>query len=378
MLTWICAVGMSLSLQAQNIFGTWQNTAYQMQYTFTQEGTYQFSSTQFGQASGNYLLQGGYLYLYDANNNPSVQYYLSGITAQQLHLSDVNQVQFTLDRVGVAPEVKGMEAFSKSKYPRVLAGSGKQQIIEADARLYAAAISFLVQTNIPEIDYKKIESALIKDFKTDAASTMTDLQALRSGMEYIFTLHDPVEIGLVRQQILGNIYWMSVVNKHASVYWDVTDSYTDVIAFDETNKLVLTQKDLDDYLDYLSLAYQNYGQQLTAAMRSELAQQMVSNFAALRLEDKQLLACGSLLKDNLVAQMNAMSSREQQQFQQHLQQQPPSVDWSGADMDADMVKFLMEMNNMSHVSMMNVIENMGGGDDYWELKQTDDYGNIIW
>ena len=207
---------------------------------------------------------------------------------------------------------------------------------------------------------------------------MTDLQALRSGMEYIFTLHDPVEIGLVRQQILGNIYWMSVVNKHASVYWDVTDSYTDVIAFDETNKLVLTQKDLDDYLDYLSLAYQNYGQQLTAAMRSELAQQMVSNFAAFRLEDKQLLACGSLLKDNLVAQMNAMSSREQQQFQQHLQQQPPSVDWSGADMDADMVKFMMEMNNMSHVSMMNVIENMGGGDDYWELKQTDDYGNIIW
>ena len=40
-------------------------------------------------------------------------------------------------------------------------------------------------------------------------------------------------------------------------------------------------------------------------------------------------------------------------------------------MDADMVKFMMEMNNMSHVSMMNVIENMGGGDDYWELKQTD-------
>ena len=72
-----------------------------MQYTLPRKEPHQFSSTQFGQASGNYLLQGGYLYLYDANNNPSVQYYLSGITAQQLHLSDVNQVQFTLDRAGV-------------------------------------------------------------------------------------------------------------------------------------------------------------------------------------------------------------------------------------------------------------------------------------
>jgi hypothetical protein len=36
------------------------------------------------------------------------------------------------------------------------------------------------------------------------------------------------------------------------------------------------------------------------------------------------------------------------------------------------------MNQMSHVSMMNVIENMGGGYDYWELKETDANGNVIW
>jgi hypothetical protein len=27
---------------------------------------------------------------------------------------------------------------------------------------------------------------------------------------------------------------------------------------------------------------------------------------------------------------------------------------------------------------MNVIENMGGGYDYWELKETDANGNVIW
>ena len=49
-------------------------------------------------------------------------------------------------------------------------------------------------------------------------------------------------------------------------------------------------------------------------MRSELAQQMVSNFAAASGWKTNFWPVVSLLKDNLVAQMNAMSSREQQQF----------------------------------------------------------------
>ncbi|MFK7907775.1 MAG: hypothetical protein AB8B69_21730 [Chitinophagales bacterium] len=32
----------------------------------------------------------------------------------------------------------------------------------------------------------------------------------------------------------------------------------------------------------------------------------------------------------------------------------------------------------NHTTMMNVIENMGGGDSYWSVQDVDSSGNIIW
>jgi hypothetical protein len=212
--------------------------------------------------------------LFDGYGNLSVQYLVQQHTATQLSLVDGNNLSFTLQRKGKAPVPSGMEAFSADWYPRILAQKGNQKILEADARLYTAAISFLVQDQLNESHYKEIETALIQDFTKDAKAALNDLAGLRQGMEYIFTLNDPMQIGIVRQRILGAVYYSSVVQNQPNTYWNITDRFIDVIAYDPTNYLVLTKEDLNDYLDYLAFSYQLYGQELGKQEKEALGQRI--------------------------------------------------------------------------------------------------------
>ncbi len=318
--------------------------------------------------------------MFDGYGNLSVQYLVQQHTATQLSLVDGNNLSFTLQRKGKAPVPSGMEAFSAEKYPRILAQMGNQKILEADARLYTAAISFLVQDQLNESHYKEIETALIQDFTKDAKAALNDLAGLRQGMEYIFTLNDPMQIGIVRQRILGAVYYSSVVQNQPNTYWNITDRFIDVIAYDPTNYLVLTKEDLNDYLDYLAFSYQLYGQELGKQEKEALGKRIAGEFNSYSLEDKQLLANAGLLYDFTKAQYESMSAGQQQQWQSSMQKTAGSRDYDldREDLDADVIQFMSEMNQMSHVSMMNVIENMGGGYDYWELKETDANGNVIW
>lgn len=368
------------SISAQNILGTWVNQEYGLQYEFLQDGRYSLISNDYGNFSGSYSYANSTISLFDTYGNPTVQYFVQHHTATQLSLVDGNNLAFTLQRKGKAPVPSGMEAFSAERYPRILAENGNQKILEADARLYTAAISFLVQDQLNESHYKEIEKALVADFNKDPKAAMNDLAGLRQGMEYIFTLNDPMQIGIVRQRILGSVYNSSVVQHQPNAYWNITDRFIDVIAYDPTNFLVLTKEDLNDYLDYLAFSYQLYGQELGAQEKDALGKRIASEFSTYSLEDKQLLANSGLLYDFTRAQYESMSAGQQQQWQSSMQESAGSwdYDWDREDVDADVIQFMSEMNQMSHVSMMNVIENMGGGYDYWELKETDANGNVIW
>ena len=374
----LCAI--TSFIAAQKLVGTWVNDDFALQYEFYQNGNYSLTSKDYGNFSGTYNYFKQTISLFDFQGNLTVQYFVQQHTANRLSLVDGNNFAFVLQRKEQVTTSVGMEAFSAARYPRVLAEKGNQKILEADARLYTAAISFLVQDQLNESHYQEIEKALITDFNKNPKAAMNDLAGLRQGMEYIFTLHDPMEIGIVRQRILGAVYYGSVVQHQPNAYWNITDRFIDVIAYDPTNFLVLTTEDLNDYLDYLAFSYQLYGQELGEQEKAALGKRIASEFSTYSLEDKQLLANAGLLYDFTRAQYESMSAGQQQQWQSSMQESAGNLDydWDREDLDADVIQFMSEMNQMSHVSMMNVIENMGGGYDYWELKETDANGNVIW
>jgi hypothetical protein len=240
----LCAI--TSFIAAQKLVGIWVNDDFALQYEFYQNGNYSLTSKDYGNFSGTYNYFKQTISLFDFQGNLTVQYFVQQHTANRLSLVDGNNFAFVLQRKEQVTTSVGMEAFSAARYPRVLAEKGNQKILEADARLYTAAISFLVQDQLNESHYQEIEKALIADFNKNPKAAMNDLAGLRQGMEYIFTLHDPMEIGIVRQRILGAVYYGSVVQHQPNAYWNITDRFIDVIAYDPTNFLVLTTEDLND------------------------------------------------------------------------------------------------------------------------------------
>ncbi|MCA9779808.1 MAG: hypothetical protein KC800_23935, partial [Candidatus Eremiobacteraeota bacterium] len=109
---------------------------------------------------------------------------------------------------------------------------------------------------------------------------------------------------------------------------------------------------------------------------NQMAYQLSSNFTQLDSQSQILLSNGTLVLAIFRANVQRMNQAQQQAMAQNYQQTQAysntgssvaTKQWENWH-NQQALNIYQETMNQNHVTMMNVINNMGGSDDYWTLE----------
>lgn len=278
---------------------------------------------------------------------------------------------------------------------------------------------FLLGTKITETEKQQGLEESIAGFQANPQFTIQETNSVDAQMQMLYQLTDPTQIALARSGMICQLYLAFQNSREQPILRKLMEKYTPVLAYDPYNLLAFTEQDFQAYLDLMAFNYQMYGQEVyfDEATKNEYRQYFVNQFIQGSVEVRQSLCVMSEVgpymitsyqnmdytqQQNVAASM--MYSNNQSQYQvgndgltrdqygmidytnpANIEKMWPEGVNTKAEKQAYLAKRQSEINsfnsgmqmmqNMSlenHATMMNVINNMGGGDDsYWEVKYSD-------
>jgi hypothetical protein len=266
---------------------------------------------------------------------------------------------------------------------RMLGQSQGYQLNESHLVPSVGLLNFLIQGQVSQQELQYLVQACVQEFQTNPPAFMQGLQGLNNSIAQAQNINDPMMLAEFRQKLLGEFYGAAsqLPANQIPPYIQILFQRVPVVAYDANRKVVLTQTDLQAAMLYVQELHAYQGQNVTMEQLNTMAYQLSNNFSQLDAQNQTMLANGSLVlaifRAN-VAQMN--QAQLQQNYQQNYQQaynSAPAYSSSGNSAAAQQMdnwhnqqtmKIYQDTMNQNHVTMMNVINNMGGSDDYWTLE----------
>ena len=371
---------------AQSLVGTWQDPRVGITATFSGDGSYTAQGAQ-GSTYGAYQVQGNLLVLQE-HTGAVWQYQVTGFDGRQLAMMDAqgNQYLFALTSGGASA------AAGTSAGGGALAQSGGTTLTEGDVDGITRLMHFIIGQSTTSREQQAIRDEAIREFRQDPQGYRSDMDMMHETMGQILGLSDPIEIGAMRQALVGAFHRVAQTDNRNPEFMRILRRYVQVLADDPANNLTLTSRDADGMVNYTALLMEMNGQAFSASAQREYRAHLVRSFASMPLAERQQLCTMGIVWDLVERNLDQFSRQQQAAFQQQMQQQmayqmqanygAQSIpDWSaqlGGGADPSTYAALSEMSQSMHLSMMNGINAMGGSDDYWEMVPADSYGNPVW
>lgn len=331
-------------------------------------------------------------------------------------------------------------SWEQKKYNKALTTKDGETLKEKHVRIYANLLEFLIEANLKPHELNQLQQAVVVDFEANPTVLLKDAKQVADALKVIYAQNDFMTIGAARQELFANLHAFAQQNPalQQSPFFQILYQNLQVLAYDSANKLVLTDKDVEAYVKYVEFNNQLMGinQPISQQEKQTFVQQLASGFSQLTLQQKQTFCSARLLWQVVEANWNQMTPAQQQQIKAQMMAQvanpntgtyqnqgggngygtnyggynnSQTKDYSTmsgdeimADINADLKRWadekgmtveeyleyrrgfnatmptLQRMNMESHATMMNLINAMGGSDDYWTVRDVDSAGNIIW
>jgi len=377
-------------LFAQSQVGTWFCQDYQVQLTLGSDGSYQMQHSG-GLSQGVYQVQGNQLWMKDNSAYQSVGYYAAMPDGNHLNLTDGNGVMMSFVRKAENSAV----APSQMQNGERLASAQGLELFQGHVEVGIGLTEFILGHKVKVSEHQELKAKLIEEFRMAPQETIQQITEIDLALRRLATLQDPVQIGLARQQLYAALFLATAqMNEHEKpLLVQVLNRYIKVLASDPQNQLVLTQQDAMGMMNYLVFLNRCQGieVQLNKAEQEQFIAEMAQQFQFLPAEQKQVLCCASLIWRTIESNWSNMNAAQRNQFMASMNQQMPAQGYgnanygqsshtqnsgtqkSMADMQADfnarqnMFQMMQNMNLNSHATSLNIIENMGGTGNYWEV-----------
>lgn len=292
-----------------------------------------------------------------------------------------------------------MNRLYKVNSKKVLARQGGYAYTEGHFQKGLRFVEFLVDQRITPAEIQAGREESLDEFRKDPASTVQQTDYVDQQMQQVYALTDPVQIALVRSAFLAQFQNMFNQTNEQPVIRQLIDKYCPVLAFDPYNSVAFTRKDFDGMINLMKFQAELSGQpfNLDDATYQQYMAYFTQQFLSGTLEIRQSMAVMGVLSEYLTSYYAMLNENQRQQFKQQMlagmypanQQNSYDVTWpDGVNTPEEKQAYLMEQqqnmqfdqqffntySNMlleQHASILNVIENMGGGDSYWEVKYND-------
>lgn len=361
----------SCLLAEENIVGTWKDPVFNILVTFYPNREYTIVSPY--QGTGEYSIEGKVLYMKDKISHQIVYYHIVEQKEKLWVLLDIQG-----NRIALQKE-------TAQKQDRILLQHENYQFKESDFQAALFFAEFLIERSLSKEEKKALKNSWLKEFQVNPMAFSKDLQDIQNAMQTLLHLGDPLKIGLVRQEILSLLYQntKSIKPEQQPALIRLLFREVSVILFDEKTRLILTEKDIHSLASYIQFLQEMAGKNIRIDRQeiSLLKEQIKTEFSSMPLEQKQIICCISLIWSVVDKNLKSMSESQKRQFyhqilsqnQQPVKNQPDAKDIAQLQEKWQNQKLLHETLSQislnSHVSMMNVIENIGGTGNYWTIKQ---------
>ncbi|MCB9081850.1 MAG: hypothetical protein H6555_09090 [Lewinellaceae bacterium] len=231
-------------------------------------------------------------------------------------------------------------------------------------------VEFLLNTRLSASERQAGLQEALQSFRHDPQGTLAELNQVDQQMQQVYMLTDVPTIGLVRSALLAQLYTAFQGTPNPPILVTLMEKYTPLLALDLQNNLALTRQDAEGFYDFLILVGKLNNPSLTVnpQEREQVVQWLGNSFATLSLEEKQWLCIMGVFNayvQELVAELGP--SQKQQLAQAAYPQATPSPPQG----DGEYYKWISEMMAQNHLSMLNVLENMGDDGGYWERRKFD-------
>lgn len=257
-------------------------------------------------------------------------------------------------------------------------------------------LNFLAQGQITQEELNYLVQSSVAEFQTNPVAFLTEIQQLNQAVAKAQTVTDPLMLGKFRYTLIGEFFASAqqVPANQMPAFFQVLFRHANVVAFDPNTKVPLTEADLLGSLTYVQELGAYQGRQIIPQELNQMAQQLAANFGQLDAQTQNFLASGMVVLNVFRANVQQMNQQQQAQMQQAYQQQayqqpqqayyPQGTGGQGAYQPAtsyeakqwenyhnqQTFQIMQDTMNQNHVTMMNVIEGMGGSDNYWTLEPT--------
>ncbi len=389
------------SLFAQSPVGKWVDSRYNMTLVLNGNFTYSFQY-QNSVSKGLWSNRGNQFCLKDSSSNVPVCYTVVSYNATDLVLRDVNGIMIYYKKSGGTQQsatspvkkrvVKGAN--------RIIATKGNYKLTHGHLRAGIDLTQFIIGQKIKVSEVRELKQKLVEEFNAMPGQTVGQLDSIGLSMDKVRSATDPVKIGQVRQQIFAAFHKLTrnMSENQKPLMIQVINRYIKVLAYDEANNLILTNKDVDGYINYVAFNSELAGKKIAVnyAVRNSVTQNLVNGFASMPLGQKQMLSSASLIWELLeynwskltnaqkVQYVNAYRGKiannynyNQQSSQNNNNWTPPknygsqkkSLSQMRRDFNAkqNMFKMMNNMNLSNHALSLNIIENIGGTGNYWKV-----------
>lgn len=262
---------------------------------------------------------------------------------------------------------------------QVVASAGGHNLTVNDIALAVGLAWFLTNQMPTEEEIEAIAGAEIEEFKADPTAFREGADQVAQLLSQARQYSNPLELGLYRMHVL-NVIW-GFLEELPAADWGYVLRYAfdrnPVLAYDRDNAMVFTAADGYGAARYLMFVNGNTdptAEQLATIEPTVKA--LAENYVALPAQVKQQLAIATLMWQMVTAYWPQLTAEQQQQLLAQLQQQQqtavaqqPNEVPAGTyqNMDAESLRILSEISQMQHVTSMNILENIGGTGDYWEV-----------
>ncbi len=371
-------VFMNMSAQTQ-LDGTWVNQVDGMKMIFRTgelESTYKFEFADGGTHTGSYWTMGttinfnGY---YDGGLNESFdilrldENYL--VLKQQFN-ADGQPITFTRDGsvaetiLDTRPEVSPYDLddnqilFSHNGIPYTQ-GHFNQ------GRWFG---EFLLGRKLSPTELAKAKQEASASFKAAPQATLNGLAQVRNLMQQIFNSNDILQIGIARNMILAEA--LVVSKKENSLLNRLLESEIGVLDYDQENKMVLTEQDIQTIIDFGIFTSKLQGADSPTPDRPSVIKETRSEFRKASADERKSICLIATYAKMIMVNYESMDTEQKQSFTKLLSAKTAesTPNNTGNQISPDTYTLMNNISLSNHAMMMNSIEAMGGGNTYWYVK----------
>ncbi len=392
----------------------WVNQNYGVEFVLNSNFTYSFKYNS-KVSTGQWGYQNGSLCFKDSGNGVLTCYRVVFFNGKAISLQDSSGAVLTyykkIQNQGFQKQKKSFT--SNLNKGKILAQKDGYKFTEKHFSALVKFLEFIVGEKITSQERDFLKIAEINGFNQVPQNEISQIEKINNSMQALYKISDPIKLGVSRTYLFNQFYFafQKLPADKQPAFFQIMKKHVKILAYDKNSGLILTQKDIDGFINYLMFMQylQGNNTNFTYDLREAIKNDLISKFQSLPIDKKKIISSGDILWTLIERNWNNMTLAQKQQFIVSYRQQtgysPANNSFnrgvqtgyrigqniinninnskkyrSGSRKKSllerqrefqakqNMFRMMYNMNLQTHVTSLNIIENMGGTGNYWKIK----------